>query len=132
MRLKLKENPIEWLKFTAVIGTMFGLIWTLVGYKGWHAQAWWWGWIPCALATALCALFPKWFRGFYRTGTTFFFHIGQLMGKVMLTVFFILIVTPLGLFLRIAGKDLLQLKKNPNVETYWCPPGKTGGHDKMF
>lgn len=132
MKLQLKENPIEWLKFTVVIGSMIGLVWTLGAYKGWHVQAWWWGWIPGLAGTACCAAFPKYFRGFYRTGTTFFFHVGQVMGKVMLTAFFVLIATPLGLALRATGKDLLKLKKNPNTDTYWRSPGKTGGHDKMF
>ncbi len=132
MKLQLKENPIEWLKFTAVIGTMLGLVWTLGSYKGWHTQAWWWGWIPGLAATGCCAVFPSWFRGFYRTGTTFFFHVGQFMGKVILSFFFVLIVTPFGLVMRAAGKDLLKLKRDPKAETYWCPPGKTGGHDKMF
>ena len=98
MKLKLKEQPIEWLKFTAVIGTMAGMIWTLAWWKGMHGFEWWYGWVPGVLASVLCAVFPAWFRGFYRAGTTFFFYIGQIMGTILLTLFFVLIMfnTTLG------------------------------------
>lgn len=132
MKLKLKENPIEWLKFTAVIGTMLGMIWTLGWWKQIHSQPWWYGWIPGAFASILCALFPSWFRGFYRIGTTAFFYLGQIMGTIMLTLFFIFIMTPLGFVLRLTGNDLLNMKKNPSATTYWQEPRKTGGHEKMF
>ncbi len=132
MKLKLKENPIDWLKFTAVIGTMVGLIWTLTWWKQVHAFAWWYGWIPGAVATLLCAVFPFWFRGFYRTGTTAFFYLGQFMGTILLTLFFIFIMTPLGLVLKLTGNDLLKLKKDTTLSTYWQEPRKTGGHKKMF
>ncbi|MBT5925940.1 MAG: hypothetical protein HOH33_04925 [Verrucomicrobia bacterium] len=132
MKLKLKEQPIEWLKFTAVIGTMVGMIWTLGWWKEIHGFDWWHGWIPGAIATGLCAVFPAWFRGFYRIGTTIFFYIGQFMGILLLTLFFLLIMTPLGFFLKLMGNDLLKFKRNKTSQTYWQEPRKTGGHEKMF
>ena len=62
MKLKLKENPMDWLKFTAVIGTMLGIIWTLTWWKELHPFEWWFGWVPGILATIMCAIFPTWFR----------------------------------------------------------------------
>ncbi len=132
MKLKLKEDPKEWLKFTAVIGTMIGMIWTLGWWKKIHPYLWWYGWIPGAVATLLCALIPSWFRGFYRLGTAGFFYLGQCMGTILLTLFFIGIVTPLGVLLRITGNDLLNLKKDQKATSYWQEPRKTGGHEKMF
>ena len=132
MKLKLKENPVECLKFTAVIGSMFGLIWTLTWGRGIHQGPWWAGWIPGIVATILCSLFPRGFRGFYRVGTTLFFYLGQAMGTLLLFLFFILVLTPLGVILRLLGKDLLRLKKQQDVDTYWQTTRGTGGHDKMF
>ncbi len=132
MKLKLKENPIEWLKFTAVIGTMAGLLWTLGWWKQMHGLSLWYGWIPGLAATILCTIFPSWFRGFYRTGTTAFFHLGQFMGTILLTLFFIFIMTPMGFVLRLTGNDLLELKLDPTAPSYWHEPRKTGGHGKMF
>ena len=132
MKLKLKENPIEWLKFTAVIGTMTGLLWTLGWWKQMHGLSLWYGWVPGIVLTFLCAVFPSWFRGFYRTGTTAFFHLGQFMGTILLTLFFIFIMTPMGFVLRLSGNDLLELKPDRTASSYWKEPRKTGGHGKMF
>ena len=56
--------------------------------------------------------------------------LGILLGKVVspiaLGVLFYLVFTPLGVVMRLAGKDSLQLKLDPGAETYWRerkPPG---------
>ena len=55
---------------------------------------------------------------------------GELIGKVvaplvMASIFFI-ILTPIGLFLRLIGKDLLNIKLNQN-KTYWIKSDKEPG-----
>ncbi|HTD84975.1 MAG TPA: SxtJ family membrane protein, partial [Candidatus Binatia bacterium] len=106
MRLKLKEKPREWLKFTAVMALMMTVL-SFLAYR--RAFPFVLGF--ALLALIVCAIRPRWFRGFYRAGMTVSFHIGQVIGRVLLTVFFLVVVTPLGLLLRIFGKDLLQLKR---------------------
>jgi hypothetical protein len=84
------------------------------------------------LALIVCAVRPGWFRGFYRGGMTVSFHIGQVIGRILLTVFFLIVVTPLGLLLRLSGKDLLQLKRPTGANSYWRA-AKTGNQfDRMF
>ena len=130
--LRLKENPREWQKFVAVMGTAANLIvWML----------WWRGRISITIPAAVAALAlmvlisallrPRWFRGFYRAGMTVSFHLGQVVGKVLLTVFFFLFLTPLGLLLRLMGKDLLQLKRSP-AKTWWQPARNNRDFDRMF
>jgi len=131
--LRLKENPREWQKFVAVMGVAANLIAWL---------SWWRGKIPLAVpiiaasvavAVLLLSLIqPRWFRGFYRGGMTVSYHIGQVIGKVMLTIFFFVVVTPLGLLLRLLGKDLLGLKKNPSDKTWWRPAKNSREFDRMF
>ncbi len=131
--LRLKENPREWQKFVAVIGVAANLVTWLL---------WWRGKLPIAVgvgvagavAGALLAalLQPRWFRGFYRGGMTLSFQVGQVIGKVMLTLFFFLMVTPLGWVLRLAGKDLLQLKRDATAETWWQPAKNNREFDRMF
>jgi hypothetical protein len=131
--LRLKENPREWQKFVAVIG----LAATLMG-----GLCWWRGKCPVAVpisvaAVAVVALMaalvePRWFRGFYRQGMKLSFEVGQVIGKVMLTLFFFLVVTPMGLLLRLLGKDLLQLKRNPTDKTWWQPAKNSREFDRMF
>lgn len=132
MKLKLKEDPREWLKFTVVMAFAVALITFLLHRK----QA-----VPLkvalgvgaalALALLVCAARPRWFRGFYRAGMTASFHVGQVMGRVMLTVFFLLVVTPLGLALRLCGKDLLATKRRTTA-SYWRAAKPVGPFDRQF
>lgn len=131
--LRLKEKPIEWIKFTAVMGLVVnGVLWML----------WWKGRLAIAtpIAAAVVAgialvtamLRPRWFRGFYRGGMTVSFYIGQTIGKVMLTLFFFLVVTPMGLLLRMAGKDLLHLKRRAGDESWWHRAKDSREFDRLF
>ena len=130
--LRLKENPREWQKFVAVMGTAANLVVWMLWRRGWLSIT-----IPAAMAAlALMVLIsallrPRWFRGFYRAGMTVSFHIGQVVGKVLLTVFFFLFLTPLGLLLRLTGKDLLQLKRSP-AKTWWQSSRNNRDFDRMF
>jgi hypothetical protein len=45
---------------------------------------------------------------------------------VLLTLTFFLIVTPLGIFLRLIGKDLLAIRRNPTRTSYWVAVEKDG------
>ena len=131
--LRLKENPVEWIKFTAVIGFVVNIVLWLLWWKHELPPA-----VPAtALVIALAAVVtaimrPQWFRGFYRGGMTVSFHIGQVIGKILLTLFFFLLVTPLGLLLRLSGKDLLMLRKNPDTQTYWHEHRSSRDFDRMF
>jgi hypothetical protein len=131
--LRLKENPVEWIKFTAVIGLVVNIIVWLLWWKEKLALA-----VPStAVALAVLAVIaacfrPCWFRGFYRGGMTVSFQIGQVIGKILLTLFFFLLVTPLGLLLRLFGKDLLQLRKTPGQDTYWQTAKSSREFDRMF
>lgn len=133
MQPKLKENPREWQKFAVVLAVMVGLATWLLSRRGWVPCD---AWIPIGivifLIPALALIRPRWFRPVYRGGMTVSFHIGQVMGKVMLTVFFLFVVTPLGLTLRLTGKDLLAMRRIPDATTYWHPARPASKLDQMF
>ncbi len=133
MQPKLKENPREWLKFTVVLAAMgialAALLWRrhLLGAAGFTTIT-----TMLVLAVLICVVRPRLFRGFYRGGMTASFHVGQVMGRVLLSMVFLLVVTPLGLLLRLTGKDLLQLRRDPNVATYWRKAKPGGPLDRQF
>ena len=132
MKLKLEEDPKEWLKFTAVMAVAAGLMAFLfyrrkvLGFEALVALS-----VVLGLVMAACTIRPRWFRGFYRAGMTVSFHLGQALGWVWLALFFLLVLTPLGLLLRVLGKDLLALKRRP-ADSYWRTPKAGGGLDRQF
>ena len=54
--------------------------------------------------------------------------LGRLISPIIMGIIFFFVVTPIGLLLRIFGKDVLNLKKN-NAKSYWIK--KNGPISKM-
>jgi hypothetical protein len=132
MKLKLKEEPKEWLKFTAVMAVLAGVAAFLL-YRRRLIDTGMLAGIGAALvlAVAACAVRPHWFRGFYRVGMTASFRVGQALGWLWLTLFFLLLLTPLGWWLRACGKDLLATKRR-KTDSYWRPARPPGSFDRQF
>ena len=133
MKLKLQENPNEWRKFTAVMaGALAVIAWLLHARKVLPRESIFGVWVVLAVTLVVGLVVPRWFRGFYRAGMTVSFHIGQVMGKVLLTFFFLFLLTPLSLLLRLLGQDLLKLKRNKTATSYWQPAKTNREFDRLF
>ena|ERR1041385_4123966 len=133
MKPKLKENPKDWLKFTVVCCVVGTLIVEAVAKRGVIRRDLEWPLFGVLLGTLLlCLVKPGWFRGFYRLGMTVSFYIGQVVSRVLLTILFLLVFTPLGLLLRLFGKDLLHLKRKAPGESYWQKVERTQNLDRQF
>ncbi|MGZ8919777.1 MAG: SxtJ family membrane protein [Limisphaerales bacterium] len=86
-----------------------------------------------AIGIALLAFFrPATFRPFYRGAMKASFAVGQVMGKVILSLFFLFVLTPMGLALRIMGKDLLETRLDRDRASYWKKARKRGRMDQQF
>jgi hypothetical protein len=50
----------------------------------------------------------------------------RVVSPIVLALMFFAVVTPLGLVMRMLGKDVLRLRRDPSAATYWIrrePPG---------
>ena len=45
--------------------------------------------------------------------------LGNIVSPVVMGVVFFIVVTPIGLIMRLLGKDLLRVNKNESTSTYW-------------
>ena len=45
--------------------------------------------------------------------------LGWFMSRLILFILFYIVITPIGFFLRIAGKDFLNLRNDKNYDSYW-------------
>lgn len=130
---KLKEDPREWRKFVLAMSLAAALLGWILHHKHILPDAVFYPWIGLAVVLALAgACCPSLFRGVYRKVMTASFYVGQVMGRVLLTLFFLLLVTPLGLILRLIGKDLIGLKKAPPGASYWRPARSSHHFDRQF
>lgn len=133
MRLKLQDHPREWQKF-AMAATLFfslisGYLWrrTLLSDLGLQCVL---GFLAPLLFTAL--LRPRMFRPFYRGAMRYSHAVGQVVGRILLVLCFVFLLTPLAILLRMTGRDLLQLRRDPIAQTYWKKARAGRHHDRAF
>lgn len=133
MKLKFKEDPKEWRKSTLL--TALGLAF-LSSVLRWRNRLPVNGWLALlallGFVAILAVLQPRWFRGWYRLSLRLGFYSSQFIGRGVLLLVFIFVITPLGWVLRLAGKDSLQIKHPPGVPTYWHTSKDASPLDRLF
>jgi hypothetical protein len=133
MKLKLKEDPKEWRKATMLSALGLAVLSSVLRWRhilpvaGWATAL-----VLLAGVVAGAWLWPHKFRGYYRVSSRMGFCVSQFIGHVVLGILFLLVLTPLGLALRLAGKDLLRLKRPGNPATYWNTAKESGPLDRLF
>ena len=50
--------------------------------------------------------------------------LGAIVSPIVMGMIYFLVVTPIGIFMRFLGKDLLKTSKVKNVSTYWIKRDK--------
>ena len=101
------------LLFFVVLGAMGGLSY----WKGGSNWRWFIG--GSGLCLILGLFLPFLLKPFYKVWMIFAFLLGWVMTRIIVTLTFFLIFTPVGFVLRILGKDLLNEKIDRSVSTYW-------------
>jgi hypothetical protein len=46
---------------------------------------------------------------------------GRLLGPLLLWISFYAVITPLALIMRLFGRDILRLKRDARMASYWIP-----------
>ena len=103
----------------------FGILFSAVcglasAWGAWHGSAawpWWLGLGVFFLAAGL--LYGVILKPLYIAWMTFAFILGWINTRVILGLFFYCAMTPLGLVLRLMGKDLLDEKIDRGAKSYW-------------
>ncbi|MGB5287365.1 MAG: SxtJ family membrane protein [Ignavibacteriaceae bacterium] len=65
------------------------------------------------------ALFPKILKPLNRIWMSLAIILGFIMSRVILTILFYLVLTPIALLAKIVGKKFMVLKYDKSVQTYW-------------
>ena len=59
--------------------------------------------------------------------------LGKIIAPIVMAAVYFLILTPISLLVRLFGKDLIEMKFNNNVKSYWIKRKKhLGTMDKQF
>ena len=119
---QLKTDPRTMRKFGLVVGGVLlalGLLFLLRHKAHWPYFAW-----PGAALMAFGAALPRALKQVYLAWMSVAVVLGFVMSKVILTLFFFLVMMPVGLFARLFGKDFLGLKLDRSARSYWIPREK--------
>jgi len=133
MKLRLKEEPKEWRKAAWMSCLGLALLSSLLRWRRVLPVAAW-ELVLCGLAAlaVAAAVKPRWFRGYYRFSAKLGFALSQVAGRAVLAVLFFLVVTPLGLVLRMLGKDPLRLRRPKGAESYWSEARRESSMEQLF
>jgi hypothetical protein len=97
----------------------------MVGKKTGHWDGVQLAWAVCGAQALLGMIYPPGIRLVFVGLILMTFPIGWVASHVLLGAIFYLVVTPIGLILKISGHDLLQLEKPSGNSTWMNPVVKT-------
>jgi hypothetical protein len=116
---QLKTGPRDLRKFGLLVGGVFAALGLLMWLR--HRPHFPYYLTPGVLLMVFGAVFPKALKPVYVVWMSLAIVLGFVVSNVLLTVFFFLVITPIGLVARLAGRDFLRLKLDRQAETYWQP-----------
>ncbi len=129
-----KPSNTDLRKFGAVMAVGFAIIAAITFWRG-HEPAW-------QILAGISGFFlvfglilPRVLRPIEWVWMKFAHVLGIVMTYVIVTLTFFLVMTPMGLMLRLFGKDLLSLKLNKSAASYWLkvdPEGPSSRPDKPY
>ena len=132
---QLKTGQRELRNFGLLVGGVFiglGILFLLRGKPAYP-----WMLFPGLSLVALGLLLPSFLKYVYIAWMSLAFVLGFVVSHLLLTVFFFLVITPIGLAARIAGKDFLRLKLDRQAKSYWIPrphaePHTPANYERQF
>ena len=107
--------------FGWLMGVVAGIVASLILWKnGWAIT-------PAVLyvigvgagLAVISTILPRLIRPIYRLWMMLAVVLGFVMTRVILSVVFAALVTPIGLVMRLLGKDPLKKKPDSSADTYW-------------
>ncbi len=131
---QLKTSARDLRKFGLMVGGVFATFALVLWLR--HKTAYpYFLWTGVTLIT-LGAVLPRTLKYVYIAWMTLALVLGFVMARVILTLLFFLIVTPIGLVAGLLGKDFLRLKLDKSASSYWIqrdPTAKTpADYDRQF
>jgi ABC-type uncharacterized transport system permease subunit len=127
--VKLNRDPSS--KDLRWFGLLFALFLGLAGFLSWRktgmhgtAPAFW---IAGSVVPLLYYAIPPLRRPIYVGWMYLMYPVGTVVSYLVLAAAYFLVFTPVGLILRLSGKDLLLLRREPKAVSYWSE--RRTGHD---
>ena len=110
----------------------FGLLGALLLYHTGSLAVAGWVWGPALVLSVFGYFTPRLTRPVFVAWICAAYPIGWLVSHLLLAAVFFLIITPVGLVLRLLGRDPLQRKFDRSAKTYWIPHDPASDSARYF
>jgi hypothetical protein len=124
-RRQLAVFGLLWLVFFGILGVM--VWWRTSSFTAIGAL-----WVIGVLVPAVGLVWPEALRIVYLLTSYASFPIGLVVFHAILAVVYYLVLTPIGLALRLSGRDPMQRRFDPNAKTYWTPHEQEETSERYF
>ncbi len=109
----------ELRKFGLLVGLVFLVLGGIFFWQGKFLRSWLG--LPGLLLLALALLRPLLLRRIHRVWMAGAERMGTFMTAVLLSLVYLVVITPLALVARVMGMDLLRRRPDPEQQSYWRP-----------
>lgn len=114
---KIKSGRRDLRNFGITIGVAAAVVGSLLFWRG---REHYFYFLSCALLFfGLGIFFPLVLKPIQKIWMSLSVLMGWFMTRVILTIVFCLVVVPLGILIKILGKDLLNIKLDKSADSYW-------------
>ena len=139
LHAEIKKIPVD-RKALRSFGLLMASVLLLAGgWLWWKSAATWpWAAVSAALLAAVGLAIPSVLKPFYKGWMILALIMGWVMTRVVLTLVYYLVLTPIGFLGRAFGEQFLQLKLKRSEETpsYWVrrtgPPREKSDYERQF
>ena len=117
--MKRKEKPNDVRDFSFALGAILAGV---GAFRMWKAMGFDWPFIAAGAVIALLGLFAKpVMHPVFKGGMWVADKISWVMTRVILTILYVIVFVPYGLFFRLIRKDLLDRRLHRDWPSYWQP-----------
>ena len=131
---KIESSPKKLREFGFVVGGVLCALGILFFWRGRGSYPYFLA--PGIFLVVTGAVIPSILKPVQKAWMTLALLMGWVMTRVFLSVLFYLAITPVGLLLRLMGKDLLDERFEPKKQSYWKlrpqDPRVPGDYEKQF
>lgn len=97
-----------------------------------HPTAGRWAWFVGGVLLGVFAAVPRWRRGIYLGWIYAFYPLGFALSYVVLALVFFGVVTPIGLLLRLRGRDAMNRGDAADRVSFWKPRAEATAPERYF
>lgn len=119
-------------KFGVVMAIAFGIIGLIPAWKDhWTISYVFWG-ISVILFLLPALIYPMFLRPIHKYWMKFAMAVGWFNSRLILSLMFYLIFTPIAIFMKIIGRDPLERRYLKESDSYWVDRSKEEINPKHF